>query len=39
MRTGGCQVTVGTGLRGKTLGVLGLGRVGRWLPESDRRLV
>jgi phosphoglycerate dehydrogenase-like enzyme len=28
MRTGGWQVTVGTGLRGKTLGVLGLGRVG-----------
>ena len=28
MRTGGWQVTVGTGLHGKTLGVLGLGRVG-----------
>jgi phosphoglycerate dehydrogenase-like enzyme len=28
MRTGGWQVTVGTGLRGKTLGMLGLGRVG-----------
>jgi phosphoglycerate dehydrogenase-like enzyme len=28
MRTGGWQVTVGTGLRGKTLGILGLGRVG-----------
>jgi phosphoglycerate dehydrogenase-like enzyme len=28
MRSGGWQVTVGTGLHGKTLGVLGLGRVG-----------
>ena len=28
MRTGGWQVSVGTGLHGKTLGVLGLGRVG-----------
>jgi phosphoglycerate dehydrogenase-like enzyme len=28
MRSGGWQVSVGTGLHGKTLGVLGLGRVG-----------
>ena len=28
MRTGGWQVTVGEGLHGKTLGLLGLGRVG-----------
>ncbi|WP_298179976.1 D-2-hydroxyacid dehydrogenase family protein [Saccharomonospora sp.] len=28
MREGGWQTTVGTGLRGKTLGVLGLGRLG-----------
>ncbi|ACU96567.1 D-2-hydroxyacid dehydrogenase family protein [Saccharomonospora viridis] len=28
MRDGGWQTTIGTGLRGKTLGVLGLGRLG-----------
>lgn len=28
MRSGGWQVSVGTGLHGKTLGVLGLGRIG-----------
>src|ERR1700682_3377086 len=28
VRSGGCQQTVGTDLRGKTLGVLGLGRIG-----------
>src|SRR5580704_14816194 len=28
MRTGGWQVSVGTGLHGKTLGLLGLGRLG-----------
>lgn len=33
MRTGGWQVTLGTGLHGKTLGVLGLGRVGTMVAQ------
>src|SRR5690606_30138635 len=39
MRDGGWQTTIGTGLRGKTLGVLGLGRlgVGGCGPAGGRR--
>src|SRR5215813_14125224 len=33
VRSGGWQQTVGTGLRGKTLGVLGLGRIGSQVAQ------
>src|SRR6202051_523070 len=36
MRSGGWQITVGTELRGKTLGVLGLGRVGSEVARIGR---
>ena len=36
MRTGGWQVTVGEGLHGKTLGLLGLGRVGSGAARVGR---
>jgi phosphoglycerate dehydrogenase-like enzyme len=36
MRSGGWQTTVGTDLRGKTLGVLGLGRVGSEVARIGR---
>ena len=36
VRSGGWQRTVGTGIRGKTLGVLGLGRIGSEVARIDR---
>ena len=36
MRTGGWQVSVGTGLHGKTLGLLGLGRLGSRVAQIGR---
>jgi phosphoglycerate dehydrogenase-like enzyme len=36
MRTGGWQVSVGTGLHGKTLGLLGLGRLGSQVAQIGR---
>ena len=36
MRSGGWQVTVGEGLHGKTLGLLGLGRVGSGVARVGR---
>jgi phosphoglycerate dehydrogenase-like enzyme len=36
LRSGGWQITVGTELRGKTLGVLGLGRVGSEVARIGR---
>jgi phosphoglycerate dehydrogenase-like enzyme len=36
MRTGGWQVSVGTGLHGKTLGILGLGRLGSQVAQIGR---
>lgn len=36
MRTGGWQVSVATGLHGKTLGILGLGRLGAQVSQIGR---
>ena len=36
MRAGGWQVSVGTGLHGKTLGLLGLGRLGSQVAQIGR---
>ena len=36
IRTGGWQVSVGTGLHGKTLGLLGLGRLGSQVAQIGR---
>jgi phosphoglycerate dehydrogenase-like enzyme len=36
MREGGWQTTIGTGLRGKQLGIIGLGRIGSQVAEVAR---